>query len=220
MNNWLGLLISYAYIALVIVGAKVFEKRGKEFSRKFIHIMLGNWWIIAMYVFSNVWFAIIGPASFVVINYLSYKTNLIKVMERDEQDGLGTVYYALSLLILAIISFGIYKNPALGLVPTLVMAYGDGLAAVVGKLIKSKKYRLGESKKSFAGSLTMFVISTCLIGGYLMFVHSNVFWQTAHWPVIACLMGFAITALEALSGKGADNITVPLGTLALLLLIG
>ena len=59
MNNWLGLLISYAYIALVIVGAKVFEKRGKEFSRKFIHIMLGNWWIIAMYVFSNVWFAII-----------------------------------------------------------------------------------------------------------------------------------------------------------------
>lgn len=220
MNNWLGLLISYAYIALVIVGAKVFEKRGKEASRKFIHIMLGNWWIIAMYVFSNVWFAIIGPASFVVINYLSYKTNLIKVMERDEQDGLGTVYYALSLLILAIISFGIYKNPALGLVPTLVMAYGDGLAAVIGKVIKSKKYRLGESKKSFAGSLTMFIVTTCLIGGYLMFAHSNVFWQTAHWPVVSCLIAFAITALEAVSGKGMDNITVPLGTLALLLLIG
>lgn len=220
MNNWLGLLISYGYIALVIVGAKVFEKRGKEASRKFIHIMLGNWWIIAMYVFSNVWFAVIGPASFVVINYLSYKKNLIKVMERDEQDGPGTVYYALSLLILAIISFGIYKKPALGLVPTLVMAYGDGLAAVIGKCIKSKKYRLGESKKSFAGSLTMFVITTCLIGGYLMFIHSNVFWKTAHWPVVSCLMGFAITALEAVSGKGADNITVPLGTLALLLLIG
>ena len=113
--NWLGILVSYLYIALVIVGAKIFEKKGKEASRKFIHIMLGNWWFIAMYFFTNVWFAAFVPATFVIINYLSYKKDLIKVMERDEQDGLGTVYYAVALLILAIVSFGIFKNPALGL---------------------------------------------------------------------------------------------------------
>ena len=162
--NWLGILVSYLYIALVIVGAKIFEKKGKEASRKFIHIMLGNWWFIAMYFFTNVWFAAFVPATFVIINYLSYKKDLIKVMERDQQDGLGTVYYAVALLILAIVSFGIFKNAALGLVPVLVMAYGDGFAAIVGKLIKSKKYKLSDSKKSFAGSLTMFVISTLLIG--------------------------------------------------------
>ncbi|MCI8273099.1 MAG: hypothetical protein HFJ55_03335 [Clostridia bacterium] len=218
--DWLGLLVSYLYIGLVIVAAKIFEKKGKEISRKFIHIMLGNWWIIAMFCFSNVWFAIIGPASFVIINYISYKKGIIKVMERDEQDGIGTVYYALSLLILAIITFGIYKNPVMGLIPTLVMAYGDGFAAVFGKLIKSKKYKLGDTKKSFAGSLTMFIISTVLIGGYLMFTHSDIFWQTAHWPLVSALMAFAITAVEAISGKGTDNITVPLGTLAMLILIG
>jgi len=218
--NILGIIISYLYIALVIIGAKIFEKRGKEASRKFIHIMLGNWWIIAMYFFTNVWFAIFVPVTFVIINYLSYKKDLIKVMERDEQDGLGTVYYAIALFVLAVISFGIFKQPALGLVPTLVMAYGDGLAAVIGKTIKSKKYKLSESKKSFAGSLTMFVISTLLIGGYLWFTHTSVFWRTAHWPLVACLMGFAITGLEAVSGKGWDNITVPLATLAMLILIG
>lgn len=218
--DWLGLLVSYLYIGLVIVAAKIFEKKGKEISRKFIHIMLGNWWIIAMFCFSNVWFAIIGPASFVIINYISYKKGIIKVMERDEQDGIGTVYYALSLLILAIITFGIYKNPVMGLIPTLVMAYGDGFAAVFGKLIKSKKYKLGDTKKSFAGSLTMFIISTVLIGGYLMFTHSDIFWQTAHWSLVSALMAFAITAVEAISGKGTDNITVPLGTLAMLILIG
>ena len=218
--NILGLIVSYLYIALVIIGAKPFEKRSKEASRKFIHIMLGNWWIIAMYFFTNVWVAIIGPLTFVVINYLSYKKNLIKVMERDEQDGLGTVYYAIALLILAIVCFGIFKQPALGLVPTLVMAYGDGLAAVIGKKIKSKKYKLGETKKSFAGSLTMFVISTLLIGTHLWFMHSSIFWQSTHWPVITCLAGFAITALEAVSGKGWDNITVPVSTLALLILLG
>ena len=219
MNNILGVVLTYLYIGLVIVAAKVFEKKGKEASRKFIHIMLGNWWFIAMYFFTNVWFAIIGPISFVIINYLSYKKDLIKVMERDEQDGLGTVYYALALLILAIVSFGIFKQPLLGLIPTLVMAYGDGLAAIIGKSVKSKKYKLGETKKSFAGSLTMFIISTLLIGGYLWHINGTMFWQTAHWPVVTCLTGFAITALEAVSGKGWDNITVPVSTLALLILL-
>ena len=193
--NWLGIIVSYLYIALVIIGAKAFEKKGKEASRKFIHIMLGNWWIIAMYFFTNVWFAAFVPATFIIINYMSYKKNLIKVMERDEQDGFGTVYYAISLLMLVIVSFGVYKQPSLGLVPTLVMAYGDGFAAIVGKSIKSKRYKLGETKKSFAGSLTMFIISTILIGGYLAFYHSTVFWKAAHWPLVTCLMALAVTAI-------------------------
>lgn len=217
--NWLGILISYIYISLVIVGAKIFEKKGKEVSRKFIHIMLGNWWFIAMFFFTNVWFAIFVPATFVIINYLSYKKNIIKIMERDAQDGLGTVYYAVTLLILVIVSFGIFKNPLLGLIPNLVMAYGDGFAAIVGKTAKSKRYKLGDSKKSFAGSLTMFIISLMLIGGYLMFVNSNIFWNNAHWPLISIMIAFVVTAIEAVSSKGTDNLTVPLSTLLLLILI-
>ena len=217
--NFLGILVSYVYIAFIIVFAKIFENKGKEISRKFIHIMLGNWWFIAMFFFTNVWFAIFVPATFVIINYLSYKKDIIKVMERDVQDGLGTVYYALSLLILAVVSFGVYKQPSLGLIPNLIMAYGDGLAAVFGKLIKSKRYKLGDTKKSFAGSLTMFIITLLLVGAYLIYYHPG-FWQTTHWPIVAVLLAFAITALEATSGKGTDNITVPLGSLIMLLLVG
>ena len=220
MNNFIGILVSYVYIALVIIGAKIFKKKGKEASRKFIHIMLGNWWFIAMYYFTNVWFASFVPATFVIINYISYKKDLIKVMERDVQDGLGTVYYAISLLILVIVSFGVYKEPSLGLIPNLVMAYGDGLAGLLGRMIKSKRYKLSDTKKSVAGSITMFVISTLLIGGYLLYWHKEIFWSTPHWPLVAVLIGFAITAIEAISEKGTDNITVPLGTLCMLLLIG
>lgn len=220
MNNFIGILVSYVYIVLVIIGAKIFKKKGKEASRKFIHIMLGNWWFIAMYYFTNVWFAAFVPATFVIINYISYKKDLIKVMERDVQDGLGTVYYAISLLILVIVSFGVYKEPSLGLIPNLVMAYGDGLAGLLGRMIKSKRYKLSDTKKSVAGSITMFVISTLLIGGYLLYWHKEIFWSTPHWPLVAVLIGFAITAIEAISEKGTDNITVPLGTLCMLLLIG
>jgi len=217
--NWIGEIVSFVYIALVIVCAKLFERKGKEVSRKFIHIMLGNWWIIAMIFFDNVWFASFGPALFVIINYISYKKNLIKVMEREQQDGFGTVYYALSLLILAVLSFGIYKNPVLGLIPTLVMAYGDGFAAIVGKNLKSKRYKLSDTKKSFAGSLTMFLIALIFIGGYLIYTHTDVFWTGTHWPLISIMMAFIVTAVEAFSGKGWDNITVPISTVLLLILI-
>lgn len=88
--NLLGIIVSYLYIGIVIIGAKIFNKKGIEFSRKFIHIMLGNWWFIAMYFFTNVWFAMFVPVTFVIINYVSYKKNLIKVMEREENDGIGT----------------------------------------------------------------------------------------------------------------------------------
>jgi len=218
--NFLGILVSYLYIGIVIISAKIFDKKGIEFSRKFIHIMLGNWWFIAMYFFTNVWFAMFVPATFVMINYISYKKNLIKVMEREKQDGIGTVYYAIALLILIVVSFGIYKEPLLGLIPNLVMSYGDGLAAVLGKTIKSKKFKLNGSKKSYAGSFSMFMITTLLIGVYLATKHNEIFWQTTHWPIITLMMAYCITAIEAMSGKGSDNITVPISSLMLLILIG
>ena len=139
MKNIIGLIVTILYILITMTIAKIFEKKGKEISRKFIHIMLGNWWILAMIFFDNVIYASIEPILFIILNYISYKKDIIKVMERDdkEEKTLGTVYYAISLFIIVIITYGILNNPKLGIVPIFIMAYGDGLAAVMGKLIKN-----------------------------------------------------------------------------------
>lgn len=212
--NWLGIVVSYLYIGIIIVGAKLFERIGKEASRKFIHIMLGNWWFIAMTFFTNVYFAIFVPITFIIINYISYKKNLINVMEREEQDGLGTVYYAAALLILAIISFGVYKEPQLGLIPSLVMAYGDGFAAILGKLIKSKEYKVFATKKTLAGSLTMFIISAVLITIYFITLG-----KTLEYVIISVIMALIVTAIEAVSVKGIDNISVPISMLLMIIVV-
>ncbi len=213
MKNWLGIGISYLAIVVVIVIAKLFEKKGKEASRKFIHIALGNWWFLAMYFFDNVWFAMFVPATFVVINYVSYKKDLIKVMERKENEGLGTVYYALSLLLITIVTFGILQQPILGLVPILLMAYGDGLAAVFGKAIHSPKYKIADTQKSLAGSTTMFLVSLVTIAIYLIWSNSP------FWYIKALLGSILLTAVEAFSIKGTDNLTVPLLSLSFLLFV-
>lgn len=168
-----------------------------------------------MFFFDNVIYASFVPATFVIINYISYKKQIISVMEREnnEKEGLGTVYYALSLLVLSIISFGILNKPEIGLVPCLVMAYGDGLAAIIGKAVKSKKYEIGNSQKTIAGSLTMFIVTVLTVFIYLTYM------QNPAAAFYAIIIGILITIVEAISIKGLDNLTVPICTLLLLLSI-
>ena len=215
MNNLIGIVVSYIFIAVIMVLAKFFEKKDKEVSRKFIHILLGIWWFIAMYFFDNVIAAAFVPLTFVIINYISNKKDLISVMERneDKKDGLGTVYYAISLFILSIITFGPLKRPELGLIAVLIMSYGDGLAAVIGKNVESKKYKIGNSEKSVAGSATMFIITFTLVALYLALIASP------FWFIKSLIASLIITVIEAVSIKGLDNITVPILSFILLLII-
>jgi len=203
MENVLGIVVSYIFIGIIIVAAKFFEKAGKEASRKFIHIMLANWWLIAMCFFKDAFWASIAPLSFVIINYISYKKNVISVMEREKQDGLGTVYYAIALFVISIFTFGIIKRPEIGLCAIFIMGYGDGLAAVIGKAVKSYKYKIGNTEKSAAGSATMFLISFIIIGIFLCSINSG------FWFIKSIILSIALTVIEAISIKGTDNITVP-----------
>lgn len=217
MNNIFGLIVSIIYIGIVIASAKVFEKAGKEASRKFIHIMLSNWWIIAMIFFDNAIVASILPALFIVINYLSYKKGIISVMEREEgqenKESMGTVFYAISLFILAFLTFGPLDNPLIGLCGIFVMGYGDGFAAVIGQAVKSREFVIKGNKKSIAGSLTMFLITLTIVAGYLTYANA------AYIAVKAIVVAILMTIIEAVSIKGTDNITVPLATSLLVLLL-
>jgi phytol kinase len=215
MSNLYGIIVSILYIGVILAASNLFSKVSKEASRKFIHIMLSNWWIIAMIFFTNMWCAAILPAIFVVVNYLSYKFNIIKSMERNEEekDGLGTVYYALSLLILSLITFGPLKNPIIGLVGVAVMGYADGIAAIVGKSVNSPKFGFKESKKSLAGSAAMFVIALIIVSGALVYLNIG------YWFVKALVISIISTAIEAVSIKGTDNITVPIITSLMIFLV-
>lgn len=206
-TNIIGLILSVIYIGAVIFGSTLVEKKGKEASRKFIHILLGNWWLIAVLFFDNVYIAAILPAIFIVINYLSYKFNIIKSMEREgENNSLGTVFYAISLLVLVIFTFGIIKNPWLGLCGVFTMAYGDGFAAILGKKFKSKQFNILGSTKSFIGSFVMFMITFLIHSVFFGVIGTNYF------ILKAIVIGILATIMEAVSIKGTDNIIVPILT--------
>ena len=148
MNNIYGIICSFIFVAAVLGLSTYLSSRGiikGEGSRKLIHIGVSNWWIIAMVFFDNPFFAALVPAIFIAINYISYKKQLIKAMERNGgKKDLGTVYYAVSLFILALLSFSEKGEPYIGAIGILVMGYGDGIAAVIGE--KLGKIPLGPMK--------------------------------------------------------------------------
>lgn len=205
MNNLVGVIVSAIYIVAVVVASKFMSKFGEEASRKFIHVLLSNVWIIYMLFIDSLVPACILPIAFVIINTLSYKFKLIKSMEREENDGFGTIYYAVSMLVVSIIAY-VAGDPRVGATGILIMGYGDGFAAIIGKKIKSKKYKIGKTTKSIAGSLTMFIIS--------LFISFIVLKMIGVKYLIFDSLGIAVVAtiLEAISIKGFDNITVPVIT--------
>lgn len=204
-NNILGIAVSFIYVFGVIFLAKFLERFGKEASRKAVHILVCNWWLLAMVFFDSPLWAAVVPACFVVLNYLSYRFQIFSSMERGAGKGdLGTVYYAISLLLLALITFGPLNNPVVGGVGILIMGYGDGLAAVVGTRWPKWPYQIFGSEKTLSGSLTMlgasFLVTTLLLAA------------TGQPQVLipAITLALLATLLEAVTPLGLDNLTVPL----------
>lgn len=202
MNNLIGIIAITIYIVLVLLVSKFLTKMGKEASRKFVHIMLSNIWFFYLIFIDSLLYAWILPAIFVIMNSLSYKFKIFKSIERESNDGLGTVYYAISILLISLFTYKIGK-PLLGLPGILVMGYGDGFAAIVGQRIRSKEYKVGNTTKSIAGSMTMFVLS--LVICMIVFGILNI----EYFGAKAIGVAIVATILEAVSIKGLDNISVP-----------
>jgi len=209
--NIIGLILCFIYIVFVLFVASFSSVKEQEIRRNIIHVGVCNYWFIATICFDNVYVASIGPIVFILVNYLSYRYNLIPAMERKKKD-LGTVYYALSCLILTIISFGIMNNPFYGAVGVLILGYGDGFANIIGRHVKSKKYKINGQAKSVAGTLTMFLMAFT-ITSILSIIYAN-FSLTSSLAI-----ALSAALLENVTPYKMDNLSVPIVSTLLAILL-
>ena len=203
--NIIGLISAFLYVVLVILIATILQSKkiiSNEGSRKFIHIAVSNCWVIIMLFFDNVWLAVTPPIAFIIINYISYRFDLIKSMERSGQKDLGTVYFSISLTILVLLSFWLDAK-YIGAIGVFILGYGDGLAAIVGKKYGFKKLF---HNKTYVGSLTMFIIS--LVVSMILF---GIFLPSLILSGSLIIALFA-TVIELYTPHDLDNVTVPVGS--------
>lgn len=209
VQNYIGMGLSLVYIGLVLAVSGILSRKGasSEATRKFVHIALGGWWVIAALYFDSPLWAAALPAVFIVVNGYAYRKQVLRFMSREEGDTPGTVYYAVSLTALALFSFWI-GNPYVGALGVFSMAFGDGFAAVIGKRYGSRKVPFS-SGKTLVGSAVMFAVSFFSCAAVLLLA------DRPFAVLVAALLAAAAAVFEAVSSDGLDNLTVPLGVSAL-----
>jgi len=210
------------FVFIVIGVAELVRKRfsySSNFTRKVIHVGVGNWVFLWPFAFDN-WYAIIvPPALFVILNYVSYRRELFKAMERKEKaGGLGTVYYAVSLVIIATIAMVLGKA-WVAAAAIILMAWADGLADPIGRKFGTHKYRIAGSTKSIEGSLGFFLVGFLAVAVTLMFFGAFSSLPTGfNIPLFSLVIAALGTLIEAVSPSGTDNLTVPIVSFLLALL--
>lgn len=208
MTNILGIVVSLIYIGIIIaIASFCYQKKqfSIEDSRKFVHVGLSNWWLIAMLFFDNWIWASILPAIFIVFNLLNLKFDIIKGIERPKkQKTLGTVFYCIALTILTILLFRTEQLKYIGAIAVLVLGYSDGIGGLISEYLGNHKFQFGHktAEGSFAVFVITFVISYVLFN---MLLYSDLALEYSFF--IAC---FA-TMIELFSIGGIDNLTLPLG---------
>jgi phytol kinase len=199
-SNMIGLVLVYSYVILLLLISEKVLKKHPEFSRKFLHIMVGNV-IFILPLFQSRWvMALLAAAPFILLTFLMSPYSPLKIKDQISISGhgLGLVYYAISWTILALIFF---DQPWIIAVGIVAMSYGDGMASLIGMKYGKIKYNVFGDTKSIEGSLTMFLVLIITLGIALTYygVPTNL--------LVIGSVALVATIFEGITPKGLDNLT-------------
>ena len=217
-QDWIALLLSFVYVFAMIgiaEGLQKWQRYSVDFTRKFIHIAVGMWAYGMVLLFERREFAIIPPLAFTVINAFSYWQGTFKAMETGEKGQLGTIYFPISF---AVITWLLWDQSALLVASLMPMTWGDAFAAIIGQRFGKRRFSIGKIERSLEGSLTMFLIGwLATFIPLLLFPSSGL--DLSNAVGVAALTAFAAAVVEAITPLGIDNLTVPVISAIVLVII-
>jgi len=193
-----------------------FAKIKGEWTRKLVHVGTGLLTLLFPLMLDNHWQVLFLCVSFAGILGLSLRFDFLKSINDIDRKSHGSLAFPVAVYAcyLAYQYFG--ENYAYFYLPILILAICDPLAALVGKRFSYGKYQIGQSKKTLMGSATFF-LSAMLIGTVAFYFNENM--TSMELLVFGSLLAAMTTLAEGFSGRGLDNVTIPLATIASLLLI-
>jgi phytol kinase len=212
-SDIIGLLLVYAYVAILILISEKVLKSYPNLSRKFLHIMVGNILFILPLFTSREVITFLAAAPFILLTFLISPYSPLKIKNRVSASGhgFGLVYYAISWTILA---FFFYNQPWIIAVGIAAMSYGDGMAALIGERFGKRKYNISGDVKSLEGSLAMFIVLIISLSGVLLYY--NVLPSSI---LIIIAVALVATVFEGITPKGLDNLSACFSAVATYLIL-
>ena len=203
-----GYIYSILYAMAVIALAMVVGKLGvpKKYTRKIVHILVGFEWVILTHFHGAGSHHFIAVCLlFTLLLFVDYKMKLLPAMSSEGDNAPGTVYYAVAMSVMAIITAFVPDMIYPFGIGVFCTSFGDGFAAVVGQLVKKHNPKIF-GKKTLFGTLTNLAVSFLVALGF-----SHIFdlpLQVWHCALIALLS----VELELVTGFGLDNIIITVST--------
>ena len=205
-----GYFLSIGYGVLCLLAAFLLSHAGvkKEITRKLVHIFIGFEWVILHAFHGATYHFLLVCLAFLALLLVSYKKKLLKMISSDGDNAPGTVYYAVSMSLMAlaslidqrfILSFGL---------AVFVTSLGDGFAGLIGGLVKKHNPTVYK-QKTLVGALANFVLSTATALAFM-----TIFEDMGLTPIHCLVIGALSVGIELISGFGLDNITLPLSVAA------
>lgn len=204
--EWIAAIGTIVIVGIVLA---LLEWTGKklrvqpETIRKWIHIAVGHWVFLAL-AWMEHWYVAVTPLLFfTLVNWITLKRGTGR-MNQVERISYGTVYYPVSLALLVLFFFE--QEPMAIVAGSMVLAWGDGLAALVGKRFGKTFYTRGKIRRSFEGSIAMFLAS------FLVLTVTFLFYEEPTWLAVSYgfLLANIAALIEAVSYRDTDNLLIPL----------
>lgn len=196
--SWLGLILLVAELVHWWLPA------AQEWSRKIVHIGVGQVILIAYALRVPTHWGLIAATIAAAMTLVSYRLPLLKSISGVGRQSWGTFFYAVSIGTLMALFWD--EQPELAVLGIAIMAWGDGLAALVGMHFGRHPFRIAGATKSWEGTVAMGVISSVVALLALRPLATAGLWWMA--PGV----GLAATVLELMAWRGLDNLTVPIGS--------
>jgi phytol kinase len=208
---WLGSVLVTSWLSLLAVLARIVQSRWPdqpEWSRKLVHIGTGPVVLIAWGFAIDRLIALPVAAVVTLAAALNHRLRLLPGIEDINRHSYGTIAYGASItLLFALLWPSQAQAVAAGV---LVMAFGDGLAGLVGPLVPSPRWQVLGQTRSLAGTATMGLSSTAVL-----FAVAALHPATAPPALAMVAIGALATMLEQWGTAGVDNLTVPLAVAGL-----
>ncbi len=194
---WIITILFFAFLS-----QRYFPNK-KELSRKIIHIGTGPVILLAWLFNIPKNIAFFCALIITLALGINYQYRFLPAIEKIERKSFGTIAYGISITILLLLFWPRYASSIS--IGVLSMAFGDGLAGLIGKSIKSPKWSILGQTKSIAGTFTMGSIVSIITIIISSINNLNI------QPLEIIVISLIATVLEQISPWGLDNITVPIG---------
>lgn len=215
-NDTTVLLVLGAAVGALTVAMETLARRGvfpQWLCRKVLHLGAVGACAVTPLLLADLTALTILVAVAAVLLFFLVGTGVL-FREVEGRPSWGIALFPLPYLALLLL-FPDAEQRTLIVLPMLILAVSDAMAAVVGTLLKTPAFTLTGDRKTIGGSLT-FVISTWVI-------LANIPGPLSALPALqlhgtAVLFAILLAAAEALGSKGRDNLYIP--SVAAMLLVG